>query len=175
MTAPPAPTPERAAAGTAFTVLAAAGFAAVSTLTSIASAHGASLPNVLTWRYVLASVVMVGWVGARGAARMASGEVAKFVVIGGGGQALLVGLALSSIAYIPVATLAFLFYTYPTWVTLVQAVRGAERLTARRAAALAFSFGGVVIIAGTPGAASAGRAWWTGVALALSEIGRAHV
>ena len=80
---------------TAFTVLAAAGFAAVSTLTSIAIAHGASLPNVLTWRYVLASVVMVGWVGARGAARMASGELAKFVVIGGGGQALLVGLALA--------------------------------------------------------------------------------
>jgi drug/metabolite transporter (DMT)-like permease len=163
----PAQAPERAATGTAFTLLAAAGFAAVSTLTSVAIAHGASLPNVLTWRYVLASVVMVGWVGARGTPRMASAEIAKFVVIGGGGQALLVGLALSSIAYIPVATLAFLFYTYPTWVTLVQAVRGAERLTARRAAALALSFGGVVIIAGAPGGAAAGRAWWTGVGLAL--------
>ena len=56
----------------------------------------------------------------------------------GGGQALLVGLALSSIAYIPVATLAFLFYTYPAWVTLVQAVRGAERTTSERPSAVMF-------------------------------------
>ena len=165
--------------GTAFTLAAALGFAAVSTLTSIAVAQGTSLPNVLTWRYVLASVVLVVFVGIRGYKRMASREVAKFVFIGGGGQALLVGLALSSIAYIPVATLAFLFYTYPTWVTIVQALRGAEQVTARRATALAMSFAGIVVIAGMPlgvrtGPESTGVAaaipdalYWKGVALAL--------
>ena len=172
-----APQSANAKTGTAFTLLAALGFAAVSTLTSIAVKQGTSLPTVLTWRYLLASVVLVGFVGIRGYKRMASREVAKFIFIGGGGQALLVGLALSSIAYIPVATLAFLFYTYPTWVTLVQAVRGAERVTARRAVALALSFAGIVVIAGLPLGASpsAGGAavpipdamYWKGVALAL--------
>lgn len=157
------------AAGTAFTLLAALGFGAVSTLTAVATANGASLANVLTWRYVLASVVLAGFVGLKGYPRMPAREMMLFVVIGGVGQATFVGLALSSIAYIPVATLAFLFYTYPAWVILVQAIRGAERVTARRATALALSFGGIVVIAGLPTAgASAAPGYWTGVALALS-------
>ncbi len=173
----PVPDDSRAVAGTTFTLLAALGFAAVSTLTALAIGYGASLPNVLTWRYVLASVVLATFVGARGYPRLPAREMMKFVVIGGGGQALLVGLALSSIAYIPVATLAFLFYTYPAWVTLVQALRGAERFTARRGLALAMSFGGIIVIVGVPsgtGIAGAGAAapgdgtFWTGVALALS-------
>src|SRR6185312_4090844 len=57
--------------------------------------------------------------------------------------------------YVGVATLAFLFYTYPVWVTLVQTVRGAEPVTARRVAALALSFGGIVVIVGLPGGGSA--------------------
>ncbi len=158
----------RHAAGTTFTLLAALGFAAVSTLTSIAIQNGASLANVLTWRYVLASVVLATFVGIRGYARLPGREVAQFLIIGGGGQALFLALALSSIAYIPVGTLAFLFYTYPAWVAVVQALRGAEPLTARRALALALSFGGIVLIAGVPGSIGAEPGYWKGVALALS-------
>ncbi|MEA3247783.1 MAG: DMT family transporter [Gemmatimonadota bacterium] len=158
----------RHAAGTTFTLLAALGFAAVSTLTSVAITHGASLANVLAWRYVLASVVLGTFVGARGYPRLPGREVAQFLVIGGGGQALFLALALSSIAYIPVGTLAFLFYTYPAWVAVVQAVRGAEPLTARRSLALGLSFGGIVLIAGVPGSVGAAPGYWKGVALALS-------
>ena len=165
--------------GTALTLGAALGFAAVSTLTTIAVKQGTSLPNVLTWRYVLSSVVLVLFVGIRGYKRMPAREVTKFLLIGGIGQALLVGLALSSTAYIPVGTLAFLFYTYPMWVTIVQAIRGAERVTARRAVALGLSFAGIVVIAGMPLGASldapvTGGAvpipdslYWKGVGLAL--------
>lgn len=156
------------AAGTTFTLLAALGFAAVSTLTSVAIAHGTSLPNVLAWRYVLASVVLTGFVGARSYPRMPSRELLTFIVVGGGGQALFVGLALSSIKYISVATLAFLFYTYPAWVTVVQAARGAEPLTLRRALALAFSFAGTVLVAGVPTAPGRNAGYWTGVGLALA-------
>jgi drug/metabolite transporter (DMT)-like permease len=88
----------------------------------------------------------------------------RFVTVGGFGQALLVFLALSSLRYIPAATLAFLFYTYPSWVALVQAVRGAERMDRRRAGALALSFAGIGVMVGMPGAASVD---WRGVALAL--------
>lgn len=162
-------------AGTVYTLLAALGFGAVSTLTSIAVAEHVGLWNVLMWRYVLGAVVMVAFIGTQHYPRMPSREAFRFITIGGGGQALLVGLALSSLRYITAAKLAFLFLTYPAWVTLVQAVRGAEPLTARRVLALALSFGGIVVIgAGSAAASSAPTAAplvpgleWKGVALAL--------
>ena len=156
--------PAELGAGTAFTLLAALGFAAVSTLTTIALGEHISLYNILTWRYLLGAVVMTLFVGTQRYPRMPWPEAARFIIVGGGGQALLIGMVLSSLQYISVATLGFLFYTYPAWVTLVQAVRGAERLTARRAIALALSFGGIVVIAS---ASSVGAIPWRGFALAL--------
>ncbi|MEX2182211.1 MAG: DMT family transporter [Gemmatimonadaceae bacterium] len=153
------------APGTFYTLLAAAGFAAVSIFTSVALASGLTLATVLAWRYVLAAVVLTTFVGARKYKRIPPREMWRFVTIGGFGQALLVYLALSSLRYIPAGTLAFLFYTYPSWVALVQAVRGAERLDLRRAAALALSFGGIAVMVGMPGATAVD---WRGVALALS-------
>ena len=164
MTVDERPAASATLAGTGYTILAAAGFGAVSTLTALATREGVSLFTVLAWRYVLGAVVMVTWVRLRGAPRTPSREDLKFMVIGGGGQALLVGMALSSTRWIGVATLAFLFYTYPAWVTLVQAVRGAERLTTVRVLALALSFGGTALMVGAP---TGGALPWQGVALAL--------
>ena len=152
-------------AGTAWTLLAAMGFAAVSTLTTIATGEHLSLFTVLAWRYTLGAVILVGYVGTRAFPRMPWREALKFIVIGGGGQALLVGMALSSLRWITVATLAFLFYTYPAWVTLVQTIRGAERPTARRLGALALSFGGTILMVGAPAVGE--KLPWQGVALAL--------
>lgn len=167
----PSPTrPEAGAlgAGTFYTLLAAAGFAAVSILTSLATAAGLTLATVLAWRYTLSAVVLVGWVGARQYKRIRPNEMLALVALGGGGQALLVFVALSALAYIPAATLAFLFYTYPAWVALVQAVRGAERLDGRRALALALSFAGIGVMVGLPAASPGAEALdWRGIALAL--------
>lgn len=154
------------APGTLYTLLAATGFAAVSILTSLAIATGISLSTVLAWRYVLAAVVLTGYVASQNYKRIPPNEMLRFVTIGGFGQALMVWLALSSLQYIPAATLAFLFYTYPSWVALVQAVRGAERLDARRVGALALSFAGIGVMVGIPG--GEGGVAWRGVALALS-------
>ncbi len=151
--------------GVGLTLLAASGFAAVSILTSVAMRTGLSLSTVLAWRYLLSAVVLVTWVGIRGQPRrMRPNESMVWMAVGGGGQALMVYLALSSLAYISAATLAFLFYTYPVWVTLVQAARGAEPIDARRAAALTLSFAGTALMVGSP--ALAGTAW-RGFALAL--------
>jgi drug/metabolite transporter (DMT)-like permease len=166
MTTPAARTdPSQLAPGTAYTLLAATGFAAVAILTSLATATGLSLATVLAWRYTLSAVVLVLWVGTHNYKRIRPNEMFRLVTLGGFGQALLVGLALSSLRYIPAATLAFLFYTYPAWVALVQSVRGAEKLDARRAGALALSFLGIGVMVGMPGAASID---WRGIALALS-------
>ncbi len=160
----PRPDAGQAPAGTFFTLLAATGFAAVSILTAKATATGLTLATVLAWRYVLAAVILTLWVGTHDYKRIPPREMMRFVTIGGFGQALLVYLALSSLAYIPAATLAFLFYSYPAWVALAQAVRGAERLDGRRALALALSFGGIGVMVGMPGADTID---WRGVALAL--------
>jgi drug/metabolite transporter (DMT)-like permease len=153
------------APGTLYTLLAATGFAAVSILTSQATATGVTLATVLAWRYVLSAVVLTGYVGSRNYKRIPPREMIRFVTLGGFGQALLVYLALSSLKYIPAATLAFLFYTYPAWVALAQAVRGAERLDGRRATALALSFAGIGVMVGMPGTTTID---YRGVALALS-------
>ena len=169
-TSPTAAPASEAGIGTVYTLLAALGFAAVSTLTSIATGQHVALAVVLMWRYVIGATVMVAFVGTQRYPRMPWREVMRFIVLGGGGQALLVGMALSSLRYITVATLAFLFYTYPAWVTLVQTVRGAEPVTARRLAALALSFGGIVVIVGAPfasAAVAAAPAAMTGIGLAL--------
>lgn len=157
--------PSQFAPGTIYTLLAASGFAGVAILTSLAIADGLSLATVLAWRYTLSAVVLVLWVGTHNYKRIRPNEMFRLITLGGFGQALLVGLALSSLRYIPAATLAFLFYTYPAWVALVQSVRGAEKLDARRAAALGLSFLGIGVMVGMPGAASID---WRGVALALS-------
>lgn len=162
---PASPAPSRALTGTAWTLLAAAGFSAVSILTSLATRGGASLSTVLAWRYLLASLVLGTWVMLRPSSRrMSPTDTWRWLVIGGGGQALLVWLALSSLSYISAATLGFLFYTYPSWVALIQAARGAERIDRRCAVALALSFGGIFLMVGAPdGSATA----WKGYALAL--------
>jgi drug/metabolite transporter (DMT)-like permease len=160
--------PGESGIGTVYTLLAACGFAAVSTLSSIATGAGVALMVVLMWRYVIGAVVMVTYVSTQNFPRMPWRETVRFIILGGGGQALLVALALSSVPYLGVATTAFLFYTYPAWVTLVQTIRGAERLTWRRVIALALSFGGIVVIVGAPFAGGAPTALpATGIALAL--------
>jgi len=163
---PPAGLDRSARSGVAYTLLAAGGFACVSILTSVAMRTGLSLSGVLTWRYLLSAVALVTWVGVRGQQkRMRPKDAMLWMVVGGGGQALMVYLALSSLAFITAGTLAFLFYTYPVWVTLVQAARGAEKLDGRRALALALSFGGTAVMVGMP---AMGSNAMRGVALAIS-------
>ena len=160
--------PGETGTGTLFTLLAACGFAAVSTFTVIATKEGVSLASLLMWRYVIGAAVMVTFVATQNYPRMPWREAVRFIVLGGGGQAVLVGMALSSLRYVTPATLAFLFATYPAWVTLVQIVRGAEQITARRLLALAMSLGGIVVISGAPLAAANGSSnVRMGLALAL--------
>lgn len=170
MNSPTRPEAGALGAGTFYTLLAAAGFAAVSIFTSLATATGLTLATVLAWRYTLSAVALVAFVGARNYKRIRPNEMMRLVALGGGGQALLVFVALSALKYIPAATLAFLFYTYPAWVALVQSLRGAEKLDGRRALALLLSFAGIGVMVGLPsaGAGADGALDWRGVALALS-------
>jgi drug/metabolite transporter (DMT)-like permease len=153
------------ARATLYILVAACCFGSVVILTSLAKSAGATLTTILFWRYLLGGLLLVvvargvrrSWIGGRSAARL--------LVLGGGGQTLIAFLSLLALDYIPAATIAFLFYTYPTWVAVIAALRGTERMDGTRAAALVLSLAGITLMVGSPWSGDLDP---TGVALALA-------
>jgi drug/metabolite transporter (DMT)-like permease len=141
-------------------------FGSISTLITIAMSSGARLVDVLAWRYAIAAVLLA--VASGGVAAMRAPGRRAWAVLGlaGGGQAAIAFVSLSALRYIPVATLTFLFYTYPAWVAVIAAVRRTEPLTGRRALALALSLTGIAVMVGAPGS---GGLHPVGVLLSLSS------
>ena len=131
---------------------AAFGFSTIAIFTTLLSGAGTSLLSAMVGRYVFASLVLVPVAGGFAAMRLPRARVAQLAGIGGLGQALIAFLSLSALAYIPAATLVFLFYTFPAWVALRAAVLRTEPLTAVRLFSLGLSFGGVGVMVGWPGA-----------------------
>jgi drug/metabolite transporter (DMT)-like permease len=142
-------------------------FGSIAIFVTVATDAGARLVEVLAWRFLLAAMLLA--VIAGGPA-MLSREIRRglpLVVLAGGGQAAIGGLSLSALRYIPAATMIFLFYTYPAWVTVISALRGKEPLTGRRVLALGLSLAGIAVMVGLPGTGTPSLAI-PGVLLALS-------
>ena len=130
---------------------------------------GAALQGIQAWRYATTAVLLIGWAHWRGAP-VASDPLMRWwrpktLFIAGGGQMLVATLALTALRWIPAATEAFLFYTFPAWVALLTAVRGHERLDRIRVVALTLALGGIAFMVGAPSAASLNP---IGVAMALT-------
>jgi len=151
---------------TLLVALSAGCFGANSILTVVATRAGVPLFAVLFWRYGLAAPMLAAVALLSGPGRLAlpRGRLLPLLTLGGGGQALVIFLALKSLDFISAATLGFLFYTYPAWVALFAAIRGNERIDRRRALALVLSLAGIVLMVGAPGTAALHP---IGVALAL--------
>jgi drug/metabolite transporter (DMT)-like permease len=158
----PAPALARA---TALILLSAACFGSIAILVTLATRSGAPLVSVLAWRYLLATLILFAAAGAA-ASGLSSRRALTIAVLGGAGQALIAFVSLSALRYVTAATLSFLFYTYPAWVTLFAVVRGKERVDGSRLAALGCSLAGVALMIGMPGAEGMHPA---GVALALGS------
>jgi drug/metabolite transporter (DMT)-like permease len=141
-------------------------FGSIPILITLATTSGARLVDVLAWRYAIAALLLVAVSGGMGPVRAPGRRALVVTALAGGGQAAIAFVSLSALRYIPAATLTFLFYTYPAWVTVISAVRGAEPLTGRRMLALALSLVGIAVMVGTPGT---GGLHPIGVLLALSS------
>jgi drug/metabolite transporter (DMT)-like permease len=157
-----APHPARA---TAMILFSACCFGSIPIIITLATSSGARLTDLLAWRYLVASLLLVVVSGPR-AVRQPVRRTGQLLLLGGGGQAAVAMVSLSALAYIPAATLTFLFYSYPAWVAIIAAVRGTERLTARRSFALLLSLGGLGLMIGMPGEGGLAP---VGVLLALSS------
>ena len=147
--APPAP--RRTLFGALEVLGAAACFSALPIFTIIATERGgASLETALAGRYLLGAVALLAVAGAAVRSKIPDGELWRMVLLGGMGQAVIAWLALSALAYLPAATMVFLFYTFPAWVAVIAAVRRTEPLTPMRIAALILALGGIWALVGSP-------------------------
>jgi len=142
--------------GATLLVLLSAGcFGANSILTLVATRAGVPLFAVLFWRYGLAAPMLAAIAGTAvlsGPGRLAipRRRLLPLLTLGGGGQALVIFLAMTSLNWIPAATLGFLFYTYPAWVAVFAALRGSESFDRRRVLALGLSLAGIAFMVGAP-------------------------
>jgi drug/metabolite transporter (DMT)-like permease len=141
-------------------------FGSIPILITLATSSGARLVDVLAWRYVLAALLLVAVAGGMAPVLAPGRRAWRVVGLAGGGQAAIAFVSLSALRFIPAATLTFLFYTYPAWVAVIAAMRGAERLTGPRMLALGLSLAGIAMMVGTPGA---GGLHPVGVLLALAS------
>ena len=154
-----------AARATMLIVIAACCFGSIATLATLATGAGARIVDVLTWRYVIASALLLGVTGGIRGVRAHSRRAWSLLLFAGGGQALIATLTLAALRYISAATMIFLFYTYPAWVAVLSALRGREALSAQRILALVLSLAGIAVMVGLPGTGDATSP--IGVALAL--------
>ena len=134
-------------------VFAACCFGSITLFAIVATRDGATLLALLTWRYLLALLILVAIAGRAIVSVRNRSRAWPLVVFAGGAQAAIAYLSLAALEYMSAATLAFLFYTYPAWVALIAALRRTEPLTPVRLGALALSLTGIVIMVGSPWAA----------------------
>lgn len=142
-----------ASRATLLVLLSACCFASIPIFTVLATRTGVQLATVLAWRYLLACIGFIVAARSIHRLRVPRGTLRDIVLLGGGGQAVIGATELSSLRWIPAATMVFLFYTYPAWVALFAAIRRTERVTTPRAVALLLSLGGIVVMVGAPGTA----------------------
>jgi drug/metabolite transporter (DMT)-like permease len=161
-------TPEAArgasARATLQVMLAACAFGTVPIFTVLGTRAGITLLGLLAIRFALATVALIALAGGVRALRLDPRRAAMLALLAGGGQSAIAVLTLTALDYVSVATLGFLFYTYPAWVALIAAARGMERLTTQRTLALALALSGIATMVGVPGSGTLDP---RGVALAL--------
>lgn len=164
MTEPARETNASPSRATLLVLISACCFGSIGVLSTLAINGGARLIDVLFWRYAIAGVLLVIVSGGVAAVALPRRRAMELALLTGGGQAAVAFTTLSALKYIPVASLVFLFYTYPTWVAVISAARGVERLTTPRVVALVMSLAGIGLMVGLPGSGTMNPA---GVAFAL--------
>ena len=136
--------------GTVLVLISAASFGTTLIFTQRAIDGGVTLSALLLYRYIFGTILL-GLVAGGVRQVLAVGERKwRLLLIGGLAQTAIAGLTVGAVTRIPAASVAFLFYTYPTWVALLAIVRRTETVDRWNAAALALSLAGIVIIVGNP-------------------------
>lgn len=132
--------------GVLLVVVSAAAYGTVPIFAKLVFREGVSLPQMLSWRFVLAAALL--WVATllSGGGVRSRGKVVRLLLMGAVGYAGQAAAFFFALARLPAATTALLLYTYPAMVTLGSAVFLGERLGARKVAAVLVAFGGTTLV-----------------------------
>ncbi len=160
-----ATTPAHPWRGTILVLISAACFGTTLIFTQRALDGGAALPTLLAYRYVMGAALLALIAGGPAPVLAVGPRKWPLLLLGGTAQTAVATLSVASLTLIPAASVAFLFYTYPTWVALLAIVRRTESVDANKAIALVLSLIGIVTIVGNP---LATRLDPRGIALALA-------
>lgn len=136
--------------GTLLVLISAASFGTTLIFTQRAIDGGATLTALLSYRYIFGTVLLCLVAGGVGQVLAVGERKWRLLLIGGLAQTAIAALTVGAVRFIPAASIAFLFYTYPTWVALLAIVRRTETVDRRNVAALALSLAGIVTIVGNP-------------------------
>jgi len=136
---------------TLLVVASAACFSTIAIFVSLSLRAGAPLLTVLSGRFAFGVLALAPIAGVAALGHTPPTLRRALMMRAGVLQAALVFFSGASLRWLTAATLVFLFYTYPAWVTLIVAVRQRERITPRQALALVLSLVGVTIMVGAPG------------------------
>lgn len=141
----------RVARATVLIVASAACFSTIAIFVTLALRAGAPLLTVLTGRFFFGTLAIAPIAGIAALGNTPPPLRSALMFRAGVLQAALVFCSGASLRWLPAATLVFLFYTYPAWVTIIVALQRYERVSLRRALALVLSLIGVSIMVGAPG------------------------
>jgi drug/metabolite transporter (DMT)-like permease len=133
--------------GTVLCLAAGVAFSFSPILVQVAYSHGAAVSGVLAWRYLAATVLLVGLAGRRVFGVPVRAALGAFV-LGAVVYALDSALFYGSLERTSAPLASLVHYSHLVLVVGVAAMIGRERLTRRRLAALVGIFGGVALVGG---------------------------
>ena len=117
------------------------------------NSFGFDAMQVASLRLTAGAVIFIIALALRGGKgfKIAARDIPLFLGLGLGSVLFFTVCYFKSIEMLPLSIAAILLYTSPIWVTLMSVLFFKERLTLRRAAALALAFGGCVLVSGLGG------------------------
>lgn len=129
-------------------VVAAACFGTLAVFTSLAYEAGAEPLQLLTWRFVLASLLLFGYLGIRRPRSIVVpladvGRYAMLALCGYGAASICFFFALK---YADASIVAVLLYTYPVMVVLAEWAFAGKRMTPSRLLAVGLAFVGCALV-----------------------------
>lgn len=162
---------DRTSVGVVLVLVSAAGFGTLGIFGVYAQRAGISIPTVLSFRFVIASVVVWAVLAWTGGAKLLRGRaLAAGLALGGLGYATMSALYFLGLEYMTAGLVAIVLYTYPAFVVVLAVATVGEPVTRVTMAALGLALGGVALVVGADpaGAAAIGVVIVLGAALAYA-------
>ncbi|WP_436343186.1 DMT family transporter [Natronorubrum sp. FCH18a] len=158
--------------GIAYVLASAVGFGAVGIFGTLASDLGLSIPTVLVFRFLIATVVLWLLLGLRGRARPLTGRTFGWaIVLGIAGFGGMSGFYFWGLEYLTAGLVAIVLYTYPAIIVTTTILSNPSRVSRSLVAALCLSLGGVALIVGADPAGADPRGVLIMLAGAVSYAG----